>query len=66
MSSKRSEKDLRRILEEKENMLKENPDLSKTYNQFRQDWERYIKSPLVAKKSQKSRHSAIFGASLQE
>ena len=52
--------------EEKERLIKEQPDLNKSFNQFLRDLENYRKVRLAMKQAQKSNDYLIFGASFRK
>ena len=66
MMRRTARKSSRKLFDEKERLLKEQPGLSQSYSQFLQDWEKYSKFQQVSKKAEESHNYLVFGASFQE
>ncbi len=63
MARNTEDKDIRKLFEDKERLLKEQPELGHSYNQFLRDWEKYQKAP---QKRERSNEYFVFGASFKE
>ena len=66
MTGKTGRKGVRKLLDDKEQLLREQPELKQAYSGFLRDWEQYKKSQEGSKKAEKSRRYSVFGASFRE
>jgi hypothetical protein len=66
MTRNTEDKDIRKLFEDKEHLLKEQPELGRSYSQFLRDWERYSKGQKISKAAEQSRDYLVFGASFKE
>ena len=66
MTIKTSRKDVRKLFDDKEQLLREQPGLRQAYSGFLRDWEQYKKTQEGSKKAEKSRQYSVFGASFRE
>lgn len=57
------DKDIRKLFEDKERLLKEQPELGHSYIQFLRDWQKYQKS---TDKRERPNEYLVFGASFKE
>ena len=66
MAREKARKNVRRLFDEKERLLKEQPGLNQSYSRFLKDWEEYNKSQKVSKRAEEPHDYLVFGASFQE
>ena len=66
MTIKTSRKGVRKLFDDKEQLLREQPGLGQAYNGFLKDWEQYKKTQEGSKKTEKSWRYSVFGASFRE
>ncbi len=66
MARRTARKSDRKLFDERERLVKEQPRLSQSYSQFLQDWEKYSKYQQVSKKAEESHNYLVFGASFQK
>jgi hypothetical protein len=66
VTDKIARKDIRKLFDDKEKLLKEQPGLNKSYGRFLRDWEQYMKSHGESKRAKKSSIHSAFGASFKE
>lgn len=63
MARNTEDKDIRKLFEDKERLLKEYPELDQSYSQFLRDWQKYQKTP---KKRERPSEYLVFGATFKE
>lgn len=66
MAGKVARKDIHKLFDDKEQLLKEQLGLDESYGRFLRDWEQYRKSQEGSKRTKKSRTYSAFGASFKE
>lgn len=66
MAGKIARKDIRKLFDGKEQLLKEQPGLNESYVRFLRDWDQYRKSQGESKRARKPSTYSAFGASFKE
>jgi len=66
MAKRATQQSPRKLFEEKELLIKEHPDLNKSFKQFLRDLEDYRRVRLSMKQAQEANDYLIFGASFRK